>query len=182
MNLLDDTSLLKLINNPQTREKGYRMLVNHYQKRIYSIIRKMVIIHEDADDLVQNTFVKAFKNINNFKRDSSLFTWLYRIAINECLNFLEKKKKRNFFRLEDHEHKMAGYLDSTLHIEGDEIQLLLQKLLLKLPKKQRLVFNMKYFENLSYAQISEITKTSEGALKASYHHAVKKIENEINPD
>ncbi|GGF30458.1 RNA polymerase sigma factor [Echinicola rosea] len=182
MNPLDDTSLLKLINTPQTREKGYRLLIGHYQKRVYGIIRKMVIIHEDADDITQNTFVKAFKSIDKFKGNASLFTWLYRIAVNESLSFLEKKKKRNFFRLEDHEHKMIGYLDSSSHIEGDDIQLLLQKLLLKLPEKQRLVFNMKYFENLSYAQISEITQTSEGALKASYHHAVKKIENEINGD
>ncbi|AWW33267.1 RNA polymerase subunit sigma [Echinicola strongylocentroti] len=182
MNPLDDASLLALIKAPNTREEGYRLLVTYYQKRIYSVIRKMVIIHEDADDITQNTFIRAFRFIDKFKADSTLFTWLYRIAVNESLNFLNKKKKRQFLTLEDHENKMVKYLDNSPHIEGDDIQLLLQKLLLKLPEKQRLVFNMKYYEDMSYEQMSEITQTSVGALKASYHHAVKKIENQINGD
>ncbi|MDN3668005.1 RNA polymerase sigma factor [Echinicola jeungdonensis] len=179
---LDDLALLSLIKDPKTKELGYRKLITGYQRRIYGVIRKMVIIHEDADDVTQNTFIKAFKNIEKFKGESSLFTWLYRIATNESLNFLDKKKKRFFVPAEDHEKKMATYLDSSPHIDGEQVQVILQKILLKLPEKQRLVFNFKYFEDLSYEEISQITQTSIGALKASYHHAVKKIEKEIQPE
>jgi RNA polymerase sigma factor (sigma-70 family) len=153
-----------------------------YQRRVYGVIRKMVIIHEDADDITQNTFVKAFKNINNFHGNSSLFTWLYRIATNESLNFLQKKKKRFFFSVDDHEAAMANYLDHSGMITGEEIEKKLQKALLKLPDKQRLVFNLRYFEDLGYEEISHITGTSIGALKASYHHAAKKIENELQTE
>lgn len=175
----NDTELLELIRNPATQEKGFRVLVENYQVRVYSIIRKMVIIHEDADDVLQNTFIKAFKNIHRFKADSSLFTWLYRIATNESLNFLEKKKRHLFFPLEDHQKAMEQHLESSPYITGAEIEKTLQKILLSLPAKQRLVFNLKYYEDLSYEEISRITDTSVGALKASYHHATKKIESAI---
>ncbi|MFD2037437.1 RNA polymerase sigma factor [Belliella marina] len=176
---LTDLEILTLIQDPKSKEKGYRLLLSAYQKRVYSIIRKMVIIHEDADDITQNTFIKAFKNLDNFHGNSTLFTWLYRIATNESLNFIEKKKRRFFFPIEDHEQVMKTYIDESYHIDGDEIERKLQKSLLNLPDKQRLVFNLKYFEDLSYDEISRITETSVGALKASYHHAVKKIENEL---
>lgn len=176
---VSDLELLELISDPKTREKGYRVLITQYQKRVYGIIRKMVIVHEDADDICQNTFIKAFKNIPNFKGNSTLFTWLYRIATNESLNFLEKKKRRFFIPIEDHEEVMVNYIDQSSHIDGDEIQKILQKILISLPDKQRLVFNLKYFEDLSYEEMSQITGTSIGALKASYHHAVKKIENQL---
>lgn len=179
---ISDLELLELIRNPETKEKGYRLLVEMYQKRVYGIIRKMLIIHEDADDITQNTFIKAFKNIENFQGNSSLFTWLYRIATNESLNFLERKKKRYFFSIEDHLETMSGYLDRSGLITGEEIEKRLHKALLKLPDKQRLVFNMRYYEDLSYEQISQITSTSVGALKASYHHAVKKIEIELHTE
>lgn len=179
---ISDLDLLQMIQNPGTREKGYRFLVEIYQRRIYGVIRKMVLIHEDADDITQNTFVKAFKNINNFRGNSSLFTWLYRIATNESLNFLQKKKKRFFFSVDDHEAAMENYLDHSGLITGDEIEKKLQKALLKLPDKQRLVFNLRYFEDLGYEEISQITGTSVGALKASYHHAAKKIENELQTE
>ncbi|ERM84595.1 RNA polymerase sigma factor [Rhodonellum psychrophilum GCM71 = DSM 17998] len=179
MTSLSDLELLNLISDPKTQEKGYRVLIAQYQKRVYGIIRKMVIVHEDADDICQNTFIKAFKNIPNFKGNSSLFTWLYRIATNESLNFLEKKKRRFFIPIEDHEEVMVNYIDHSSHIDGDEIQRILQKILISLPDKQRLVFNLKYFEDLGYEEISQITGTSIGALKASYHHAVKKIENQL---
>jgi len=179
---LSDLEILTLIQNPQTRDKGYRLLINAYQKRVYHIIRKMVIVHEDADDITQNTFIKAFKNLENFHSNSSLFTWLYRIATNESLNFLEKKKRRFFFPIEDHEEVMKNYIDESYHIDGEEIDRRLQKSLLNLPLKQRLVFNLKYFEDLSYDEMSKITETSVGALKASYHHAVKKIENELKQE
>ncbi len=182
MTSLEDLELLKIIRNPETRDKGYRLLVEMYQRRVYGVIRKMVIIHEDADDITQDTFIKAFRHIQRFKGESGIFTWLYRIATNESLNFLEKKKKRFWFPLEDYEKKMSNYLDNSPHINGDQIQVLLQKTLLKLPEKQRLVFNLKYFEDLSYEEISHITQTSVGALKASYHHAVKKIEKEIQSE
>ncbi len=175
----NDLQILSLIRSPDTRDRGFRMLMEQYQERVYGAIRKMVIIHEDADDVLQNTFVKAFKHIHKFNQQSALFTWLYRIAVNESLNFLEKKKKRFFLPLEDHQQVMAQYLDTSPWIDGDVIQRRLQKAILKLPEKQRLIFNMRYFEDLPYEQISEITETSVGALKASYHHAVKKIEEDL---
>ncbi|MBC6365270.1 RNA polymerase sigma factor [Algoriphagus sp. AK58] len=171
-----DQHILELIQSPFTKEIGYRKLIESYQKKVYHVIRRMVIIHEDADDLTQNTFIKAFKNLEKFERNSSLFTWLYRIATNESLTFLEKKKKRYFFSLDDHQEKMESYLDQPGSLDGDQIQIRFQKALLKLPDKQRLVFHLKYQEELSYEEMAEITGTSVGALKASYHHAVKKIE------
>lgn len=174
-----DQEILKLIQNPKTREMGFRQLILAYQKRVYHVIRRMVLIHEDADDLTQDTFVKAHKYIEKFHGNSSLFTWLYRIATNEALTFLAQKKKRNFFSIDDHQEKMESFLDQPGTLNGDEIQLLLQKALLKLPDKQRLVFQLKNQEDLTYEQISEITGTSVGALKASYHHAVKKIEQSL---
>jgi|SRR5690554_3366408 len=178
----DDLELLELIKNPATKDKGFKMLMEKYQRRVYGIIRKIVVIHEDADDVLQNTFLKAYRNIRKFKEESSLFTWLYRIATNESLNFLEKKKKYYFLPLTDHQKVMEDYLDSSPYINGDDIQRSLQKIMLKLPEKQRLVFNLKYYEELSYEEISQITDTSIGALKASYHHAVKKIENHIKTE
>lgn len=142
----------------------------------------MVIDHDDSDDLVQEVFVKVWKYLDNFRGDSQLYTWIYRIATNECLSFLAKKKKRFFLPIVDVEKELSNHLDSGHYISGDEVQLKLQKALLKLPDKQRLVFNMKYFDDMKYQQISEITETSIGALKASYHHAVKKIEEILTSD
>lgn len=180
MNKNDDQEILQLILNPKTREMGFRQLILVYQKRVYHVIRRMVLIHEDADDITQNTFIKAHHYIGKFQGQSSLFTWLYRIATNESLTFLEKKKKRHFFSFEDHQEKLECYVDQPGNIDGDEIQRLLQKALLTLPDKQRLVFHLKYQEELTYEQMSEITGTSIGALKASYHHAVKKIEHSLS--
>lgn len=137
----------------------------------------MVIDHDDADDLTQEIFIKIHRYIDNFREDAQLYTWIYRIATNECLSFLQRKKRRFFLPIGDVEGELTAKLESTPALSGDEIQLKLQKALLKLPDKQRLVFNMKYFEDMPYEQISEITNTSVGALKASYHHAVKKIED-----
>ena len=176
---ISDLKLIELIQNPQTKDRGFQLLMDHYQKRVYGIIRKMLIVHEDADDVLQNTFIKAFRNIHKFGGKSTLFTWLYRIAVNESLNFLESKKKRFFFPIEDHHEVMENYLDKSPLINGDEIQKFLQKAILKLPEKQRLIFNLRYYEDLSYEEISQITDTSVGALKASYHHAAKKIEEQI---
>ena len=179
---VNDQELLARIRSPFTKELGFRELIETYQKPVYQVIRRMVLIHEDADDLTQNTFIKAYKALDRFEGNSSLFTWLYRIATNESLTFLEKKKKRYFFSLDDHQEKLESYVDSSSTLSGDEIQVKLQKCLLKLPHKQRLVFHLKYEEELSYEEISKITDTSVGALKASYHHAVKKIEQELTQE
>lgn len=178
----NDQELLDLIRSPFTKELGFKQLIEAYQRPIYQVIRRMVLIHEDADDLTQNTFIKAFKALDRFEGSSSLFTWLYRIATNESLTFLEKKKKRLFFPLEDYQEKLESYVDQNPSLCGEEIQIKLQKSLLKLPDKQRLVFHLKYEEELNYEEIAQITGTSVGALKASYHHAVKKIEQDLSQE
>ena len=177
---MEESIIIEKIKNEETRNYGFNLLVREYQERVYWHVRKMVIDHDDADDLVQEIFVKVWKNLNSFREDSKLFTWIYRIATNECLTFLKKKKRKFFVPIHDVQSELSTKLDQEVGISGDEIQLKLQKALLTLPDKQRMVFNMKYFEDLKFKDISEITKTSEGALKANYHHAVKKIEEYIN--
>jgi RNA polymerase sigma factor (sigma-70 family) len=179
---LEDKDLLLKIRNIETRNYGFNMLVRTYQQRVYWHVRKMVIDHDDADDLTQEVFIKIHKYIDSFREDSQLFTWIYRIATNECLSFLNRKKKRFFLPIEDVTQQLTTKIDSDPDLGGDEIQKKLQKAILQLPEKQRLVFNMKYFDDLAYEQISEITDTSVGALKASYHHAVKKIEEYLGAD
>jgi len=174
---LEDKDLLLKLRDPDTRNYGFNMLVRAYQQKVYWLVRKMVIDHDDADDLTQEIFIKIHKAIDSFRADSQLFTWIYRIATNECLTFLNKKKRRFFLPLEDVGKELSAKIDSAPYLSGDDIQKKLQKALLTLPDKQRLVFNMKYYEDLPYEEISAITHTSVGALKASYHHAVKKIEN-----
>nr|WP_262910384.1 sigma-70 family RNA polymerase sigma factor [Pontibacter silvestris] len=158
---------------------AFNQLVRKYQQKVYWQIRKMVIDHDDADDLTQEVFFKVWKNLENFRQDAQLYTWIYRIATNECLNFLSSKRRKFFLPLNDVAAELAEKIDSSPDITGDEIQLKLQKALLRLPDKQRLVFNMKYYDDMKYEEISEILGTSVGALKASYHLAVKKIEEFI---
>ena len=179
---MNDQELLLKLRDPETRNYGFNLLVRKYQQKIYWHIRKMVIDHDDADDLVQEVFVKIWKHIDNFRQDAQLYTWIYRIATNECLNFLRKKKNKFFLPINDVQNELSHKLENSSHIDGDEIQIKLQKALLKLPDKQRLVFNMKYFDEMKYEEISEITGTSVGSLKANYHHAVKKIEEFIKHD
>lgn len=174
---MEDKELLSKIRNPETHSYGFNLLVRAYQQRVYWHVRKMVIDHDDADDLTQEVFIKVHKHIGGFREDAQLYTWIYRIATNECLSFLDKKKRRFFLPIGDVAAELSGKLDQAAHLSADDIQLKLQKALLKLPDKQRLVFNMRYFDDMSYEQISEITDTTVGALKASYHHAVKKIED-----
>ncbi|MEM6361733.1 MAG: sigma-70 family RNA polymerase sigma factor [Bacteroidota bacterium] len=174
---MEDKELLEKLRNEETRNFAFNQLVRKYQERIYWHIRKMVIDHDDADDIVQDVFVKVYKAIGKFREDAQLFTWIYRIATNECLTFLNKKKRRFFLPIGDVEAELNNKLDTSSDLDGDQIQMKLQKALLKLPAKQRLVFNMKYYDEMKYEEISEITNTSVGALKASYHHAVKKIED-----
>jgi RNA polymerase sigma-70 factor, ECF subfamily len=177
---VEDKDLLEKLLNEESRNYGFNLLVREYQERIYWHIRKMVIDHDDSDDLVQEVFIKVWKNIDRFRADAKLFTWIYKIATNECLTYLAKKKRRFFLPIGDVENELSTKIDTNLGVTGDEIQLKLQKALLKLPEKQRLVFNMKYFDEMKYDEIAEITGTSVGALKASYHHAVKKIEEILN--
>lgn len=179
---MEDKELLLKLRAPDTRNYGFNMLVRAYQQKVYWLVRKMVIDHDDADDLTQEVFIKIHKAIDNFREDSQLYTWIYRIATNECLTFLNKKKRRFFLPLEDVAKELSSKIDSAPYLSGDDIQKKLQKALLTLPDKQRLVFNMKYYDDLPYEDISQITNTSVGALKASYHHAVKKIENYLTVD
>ena len=171
--------IIQKIRDEETRNYGFNLLVREYQERVYWHVRKMVIDHDDADDLVQEIFVKVWKNLGSFREDSKLYTWIYRIATNECLTFLKKKKRKYFVPIGDVTKELSEKLDEDVSISGDEVQLKLQKALLKLPDKQRVVFNMKYFDEMKFSEIAEITGTSVGALKASYHHAVKKIEEFI---
>lgn len=173
---MEDKDLLDKLRNPESRNFGFNLLVRAYQQRVYWHVRKMVIDHDDADDLTQEIFIKVYRHLSDFREDARLYTWIYRIATNECINFLKRKRRRFFLPIGDLHDELAEKLTSSSLISADEVQIHLQKALLTLPDKQRLVFNMKYFDDLSYEHIAEITGTSVGALKASYHHAVKKIE------
>ena len=179
---MEDKDLLEKLRDAESRNFGFNILVRKYQQKVYWHIRKMVIDHDDANDLTQEVFIKIHKNLGNFRQDSQLYTWIYRIATNECLNFLQRKKRRFFLPVRNVEAELAEKIASAPYVSGDEVQVKLQKAMLKLPDKQRLVFNMKYFDDLSYEEIAEITITSVGALKASYHLAVKKIEDILRRD
>ena len=176
---LTDSDILAKFAVLETRNFAFNQLVIIYQQKVYWHIRKMVIDHDDADDLTQETFIKIWKALDDFKGNSQLFTWIYRIATNECLNHLAKKRRRFFLPINDITEELSNKIDDSNLISGDEIQLKLQKALLTLPDKQRLVFNMKYYDEMKYEEISEITGTSVGALKASYHLAVKKVEQHL---
>lgn len=169
----------KLISRLQDRsssQEAFRELISEYKERLYWHIRNIVKNHDDSDDVLQNTFLKVYRNIDQFKGDSKLYSWMYRIATNESITFLNKKSRRLKITSEELQNQIIDNLESDVYFEGDEIQLKLQKAIAKLPEKQQLVFNMKYFEELKYREMSEILDTSEGALKASYHIAAKKIE------
>lgn len=174
---MEDQDLVEKFLNADTRNFAFNQLVRKYQQKVYWHIRKMVVDHDDADDLTQDVFIKVWKNLEKFRQDAQLYTWIYRIATNECLNFLSSKRRKFFLPLNDVAAELSQKLDASPDLEGDEIQLRLQKALLQLPDKQRLVFNMRYYDELKYEEISQILGTSVGALKASYHHAAKKIED-----
>lgn len=174
-----DQELLEKFNDEGTKHYAFNLLVKKYQQRLYWHVRRIVIDHEDANDVIQNVFIKVWKALGNFRNDSQLFTWLYRIATNESITFLNSKKKRFTISFSDVENELSEKLVSDPLFNGDHIQLKLQQALLTLPPQQRLVFNMKYFDGLKYEEIAEILNTSVGGLKANYHHAVKKIEKYI---
>ncbi|CAM1363984.1 RNA polymerase subunit sigma-70 [Tenacibaculum litoreum] len=177
--MIDEITLIDQLQQSTTKEVAFKSLVSQYKERLYWHIRKIVISHEDSDDVLQNTFIKVYKNINQFKRDSKLFSWMYRIATNEAITFINKKAKEKNIHISDYQLQITSTLDSDYWFSGDEIQLILQKAIATLPQKQQLVFNMKYFDEMKYEEISEILDTSVGALKASYHIAAKKIEHFI---
>ncbi|MEL7147188.1 MAG: RNA polymerase sigma factor [Bacteroidota bacterium] len=181
---MEESFIIEKIKSEDTRKYGFNLLVKTYQERVYWHIRKMVVDHEDADDVMQEVFIKIWKNLAKFREDSSLFTWVYRIATNECLGFLKKKKRRFFLPIHDVAAELSDKLSNSQHVllDGEAIEIKLQKALLQLPDKQRIVFNMKYYDDLSFKEISEITGTSVGALKASYHHATKKVEKLVLTD
>ena len=172
----DESLLVAQLKNTDTQEQAFRNLMTLYKERLYWHIRKIVLSHADADDVLQNTFIKIFKNIHSFKENSKLYSWMYRIATNEAITFINKKAANQHIDISDLQYKMADDLHEDQHYSGDEIQQLLQKAIFTLPQKQQLVFNMKYFDEMKYSEMSEILETSVGALKASYFHAVKKVE------
>lgn len=174
--------LIQLLKNPSTKRGAFKELVETYQKKIYWHIRKMVINHDDTDDILQNVFIKIWNNIDSFREESSLYTWLFRIATNETLTFLAQQKRRSIFSGSFENDYLVDNLKGDDYFDGTEIQRKLQEAILRLPDKQRLVFNMKYFDEIKYNEMAEILDTSVGALKASYHHAVKKIEEQLKKE
>ncbi|MGB5417902.1 RNA polymerase sigma factor [Algibacter sp.] len=174
--MINEAQLLEKLKSETHKNQAFKALLELYKERLYWHIRNIVKSHDDADDVLQNTFIKIFKNIDTFKGDSKLFSWMYRIATNESITFLNKKAKRLQVSNEEIQELAINNLTSDVYFEGDAIQLKLQKAIATLPEKQQLVFNMKYFQDLKYKDMSDILETSEGALKASYHIAVKKIE------
>jgi len=174
--MTDDQQLLTDLKDEKKKQQAFRVLVGKYKERLYWHIRKIVMNHEDADDILQEVFIKVWKNISSFRADSGLYTWLYRIATNESLSFLSQKKRKFLGNSEEINDYLIENLKSDPYFSGDEIQLKLQKAIAQLPEKQRLVFNMRYFDEVKYQDMEKILGTSEGALKASFHHAMKKIE------
>jgi RNA polymerase sigma-70 factor (ECF subfamily) len=175
----DDKELLAQFRTESTRELAFTRLMKKYQEKLYWHIRRLVVEHEDANDVLQNMFIKVWKNLDNFREDSQLYTWLYRIATNESLTFLEQQKKRSTASLSDDENGMEYKLKADRDFDEKKLEWKLQLAIQRLPEKQRAVFNLRYFEEMPYEEMSRVLETSEGALKASYHHAVKKIEEFI---
>ena len=173
--LVEEQTLVSALQSDTEKEKAFRILVSEYKERLYWHIRKIVLDHEDADDVLQNTFIKVFRNIKSFKADSKLYTWMYRIATNESITFINKKAKRANISSSELQETVLNRLETDVYFEGDKIQLKLQRAIATLPQKQQLIFNMKYFEDHTFDQLSEILETSVGGLKSSYHIAVKKV-------
>mgnify|MGYP003674673754 CR=1 FL=1 len=180
--MINESEFIIRLQDPKSKEAAFRELLQLYKERLYWHIRKIVIRHEDADDVLQNTFIKVHRSIDKFKGESQLFSWLYRIATNESITLLNKNAKRLQITNEEYQDKAINNLTADVYFEGDTIQLKLQKAIASLPNKQQLVFNMRYFDDLKYKDIAEILDTSEGALKASYHIAAKKIEAFLTSD
>lgn len=179
MTEFSDSELLQKFREPDSRNYAFNLIVRKYQQRIYYHIRKIVIDHDDTHDVVQNTFIKVLNGLSNFREDSQLYTWLYRIATNESLTFLKKKRTKFFIPFSDVEYELSETLMAGSNMNSDRLQMKLQKAVLQLPQQQRIVFNMRYFDGMKYEEIAKVLDLSVGALKAHYHHAVKKIEKYI---
>lgn len=175
-NIIEDISLVTLFSDEQTREKAFTLLVRKYQERLYWHIRRMVVTHEDANDILQNVFIKVWKNLADFRQESNLYTWLYRIATNETLTWMTQQKKRQSISLSDDENVFADKLASQQGFDVNKIEWKLQQAIQSLPEKQRVVFTLRYYDEMPYEDMATVLDTSVGALKASYHHAVKKVE------
>jgi len=179
LTFLNDAELLTQFRDPGTKEKAYTAIIKKYQEKLYWHIRRMVIDHDDANDVLQNVFIRVWKGLENFREDSQLYTWLYRIATNECLTFLEQLKKRTTLSLSDVEAGLSDKIKADQNFDANKLEWKLQLGIQQLPEKQRLVFQLRYYDEMPYEEMSRVLDTSEGALKASYHHAVKKIEEYI---
>jgi RNA polymerase sigma factor (sigma-70 family) len=174
-----DTELLIQFRDPVTKEKAFTTIIKKYQEKLYWHVRRMVVEHEDANDVLQNIFIRVWNGLENFREDSQLYTWLYRIATNECLTFLEQQKKKSAISLSDVESGLSNKLRADKDFDANKLEWKLQLAIQQLPEKQRIVFNLRYYDEMPYEEMSRTLETSEGALKASYHHAVKKIEDYI---
>ena len=173
---MEEKEFIQNLLNPKTQNEAFQKLLLNYQRPLYNHIRNIILDHDDTDDVLQNTFIKVFQNLKNFKGESKLFSWMYRIATNEAITFINKRAKQNRTTSKTLQSKIVENLEADSHFDGNIIQLKLQKAIVNLPEKQQLVFKMRYFEEIKYEEMSVILGTSVGALKASYHHAVKKIE------
>ncbi|WP_439153083.1 RNA polymerase sigma factor [Winogradskyella sp.] len=180
--MINESDFILRLQDPKSKEAAFRELLQLYKERLYWHIRKIVLSHDDADDVLQNTFIKVYRSIDRFKGESKLYSWLYRIATNESITHINKTAKRLQITNEEHQNNAINNLTADVYFEGEDIQLKLQKAIASLPQKQQLVFNMKYFDDIKYKDMSEILDTSEGALKASYHLAVKKIKGFLTSD
>jgi RNA polymerase sigma-70 factor (ECF subfamily) len=174
---LDDAELLRLFRQDDTKEQAFTSIVKKYQEKLYWHIRRMVVDHDDADDVLQNVFIKVWNALSNFREDSQLYTWLYKIATNECITFLDKKKHKASIPLEDVADGLSNKIKADSNFDAKKLEWKLQLAIQQLPTRQRLVFNLRYYDEMPYEEMSRILDTSEGALKASYHHAAKKIED-----
>jgi RNA polymerase sigma factor (sigma-70 family) len=174
-----DSELLLQFRDPATKEKAYTAIIRKYQERLYWHIRRMVVEHEDANDVLQNVFIRVWNGLENFREDSQLYTWLYRIATNECLTFLEQQKKRSSVSLDEVGSGLENKIKADKDFDANKLEWKLQLAIQQLPEKQRVVFTLRYYDEMPYEEMSRVLETSEGALKASYHHAVKKIEDYI---
>mgnify|MGYP000144094277 FL=1 len=179
---MEEKEFISQLLNPKTQNNAFQKLLSDYKRPLYYQIRNIVLDHDDANDVLQNTFIKVFQNLNNFKGESKLYSWIYRIATNEAITFINKKAKLGGASSGELKSRIVENLEADTHFDGNEIQIKLQKAILTLPEKQQLVFKMRYFEEIKYEDMSTILGTSVGALKASYHLAVKKIENYMNKD
>jgi RNA polymerase sigma factor (sigma-70 family) len=176
---IQDTELLLQFRNVETKERAFTAIIKKYQEKLYWHIRRMVVEHEDANDVLQNVFIRVWNGLENFREDSQLYTWLYRIATNECLSYLEQQKRKSSLSFDEMESGLSNKIVADKYFDPNKLEWKLQLAIQQLPEKQRVVFTLRYYDEMPYEEMSRVLDTSEGALKASYHHAVKKIEDYI---